>query len=247
MWRPELAFHVEMRIRELIEHGEAPERARRIALRRFGDYEAPARRASPSTNDGEHTWIAPISHRAEAGHRVCGRMMRRTPRSPRRAPHARPSHRRQQRDLQRRQWRAAAIAPFRDAERLHVLQMLYPDGAKYSSLSAPDFMSVRADQRVFDAVEAMDTPMLTLLGAGEPREVSGAFVSGGMLEMLGTRVALGRGFLPEENQPNRGQVALLTHGLWQRVFGDPACSAGRITTGGSPTRSRFDLGRFFIA
>ena len=35
----ELAFHVEMRTRELIEHGETPERARQLALRRFGDYQ----------------------------------------------------------------------------------------------------------------------------------------------------------------------------------------------------------------
>ena len=91
---------------------------------------------------------------------------------------------------------------------------------------------------MFDDVEAMDTPMLTLLGAGEPREVNGALVSGGMLEMLGIKVALGRGFLPEENQPNRGQVALLTHGLWQRVFGgDPGVLGRSITTGGPGTRS----------
>ena len=44
--------------------------------------------------------------------------------------------------------------PFRDAERLHQVQMLYPDGTRYSSLSAPDFMSVRADNRVFEQVEA---------------------------------------------------------------------------------------------
>ena len=35
--------------------------------------------------------------------------------------------------------------PYRDAERLHHLQMLYPDGTKYTGLSAPDFMSVRQD------------------------------------------------------------------------------------------------------
>ena len=34
----ELHFHVEMRVRELIEQGETPERARQLALQRFGDY-----------------------------------------------------------------------------------------------------------------------------------------------------------------------------------------------------------------
>jgi len=33
----ELSFHLDMRIRELIERGESPARARELALRRFGD------------------------------------------------------------------------------------------------------------------------------------------------------------------------------------------------------------------
>ena len=40
--------------------------------------------------------------------------------------------------------------PYRDADRLHQVQMLYPDGARYSSLSAPDFMSVRAVTQAFE-------------------------------------------------------------------------------------------------
>ena len=35
----ELAFHLEMRIRELVEQGETPQRARELTLRRFGDYD----------------------------------------------------------------------------------------------------------------------------------------------------------------------------------------------------------------
>ncbi|MEP6783257.1 MAG: permease prefix domain 1-containing protein, partial [Acidobacteriota bacterium] len=35
----ELAFHVEMRVRELIEQGESPRRARQLAMQRFGDYD----------------------------------------------------------------------------------------------------------------------------------------------------------------------------------------------------------------
>ena len=35
----ELAFHVEMRVRELVDEGETPERARQLAIERFGDVE----------------------------------------------------------------------------------------------------------------------------------------------------------------------------------------------------------------
>ena len=143
----ELAFHVEMRIRELIEHGETPERARRVALERFGDYEA-ARQACVAINQRRRTRMDRAEFLTELKQDIAYavRMMRRTP-----------------------AFTAAALLtlalgigansaifsvvngvllqslPFRDAERLHVLQMLYPDGARYTSLSAPDFMSVRAE------------------------------------------------------------------------------------------------------
>jgi hypothetical protein len=77
--------------------------------------------------------------------------------------------------------------PFSDAERLHVVQMLYPDGTRYTSLSAPDFMSVRADARVFEQIEAIERRNVTMLGAGEPREIEAAFVSGGLFDMLESR------------------------------------------------------------
>ena len=53
----ELAFHVEMRIRELIDEGETPERARQRALDAiWRSTTAPDRNAWPSTNDGDDTW-----------------------------------------------------------------------------------------------------------------------------------------------------------------------------------------------
>lgn len=48
-----------------------------------------------------------------------------------------------------------------------------------------------------------------MIGAGEPREVDGASVSGGLFELFGVPIALGRGFLPDENQAGRGGVLVL--------------------------------------
>jgi hypothetical protein len=42
----ELSFHLDMRIRELMERGESPERARELALRRFGNVESSRLQAS---------------------------------------------------------------------------------------------------------------------------------------------------------------------------------------------------------
>ena len=47
----ELSFHVEMRVRELIDQGVPPERARTLALQRFGDYDSSA----PSVRGDQQT------------------------------------------------------------------------------------------------------------------------------------------------------------------------------------------------
>jgi predicted permease len=231
----ELDFHVAMRIRELVDEGETPERARQLALRRFGDFDR-ARQECVAIDQRRRRHMDRAEFWTELKQDLAYalRMMRRTP-----------------------AFTAAALVtlalgigansaifsvvngvllkslPFRDAERLHLLHMLYPDGTQYASLSAPDFMSVRARQQVFDQVEAIDTRALTMLGAGEPREIDGAFVSDGLFEMLGFTVASGRAFRAEENRVGQGHVAILSHGFWQRAFGGDLAALGRtVTTAG---------------
>src|SRR5918996_754023 len=157
----ELHFHVEMRVRELIEQGETPERARQIALQRFGDYEQ-ARLECVAINERRKRHMQRTEFITELRQDIgyAFRMLRRTP-----------------------GFTLAALVtlalgigansaifsvvhgvlleslPYRDADRLHVLQMLYPDGTRYTSLSAPDFMSVRQDNRVFEQIEAFDLPI----------------------------------------------------------------------------------------
>ena len=170
----ELAFHVEMRARELIEQGVPPERARALALRRFGDYDG-SREACVEISTRRERRMARTEFmtelRQDIGYAL--RMLRRAP-----------------------GFTAVALTtlalgigansaifsvvhgvllaplPFRDADRLYRVTTLYPDGTSYS-LSAPDFMSVREQTRTFDQVEALSGGVFTMLGAGEPREVRG--------------------------------------------------------------------------
>ena len=106
--------------------------------------------------------------------------------------------------------------------------------APHISLSAPDFASMREMNRVFDSVEAYSAGLFTLLGAGDPKEVRGAMVSDGYFGVLGLPTAIGRGFLPEENQPGRNRVIVLDHGFWQREFGGDRGVLGRtVVVGGN--------------
>src|SRR5262249_16987158 len=54
---------------------------------------------------------------------------------------------------------------------------------------------------------------------GEPERVSGAAVTADYLETIGIAPLLGRRFTQEEDRPGGPNVALLSHGLWQRRFG----------------------------
>ena len=232
----ELSFHVEMRARELIEQGVPPERARALALRRFGDYDS-SREACVEISKRRERRMARTEYmtelRQDIGYAL--RMLRRAP-----------------------GFTAVALTtlalgigansaifsvvqgvllaplPFREADRLHRVTTLYPDGTPYS-LSPPDFMSVREQTRTFEQVEAFSGGVFTMLGAGEPREVRGTNVSDGLLGLLGLPVTLGRTLLPGENQPGHDGVAVLDHGFWQRQFGGDRSVLGRtITIAGAP-------------
>lgn len=228
----ELAFHLEMRIRELVARGESPERARELALRRFGDYDRSrsecvviSERRGRAMLRKEHL----LELQQDIGYAL--RMLRRSP-----------------------GFTIVAVAtlalgigansaifsvvhgvllqslPFREADRLYRLRMLYPDGTSYTALSAPDFMNVREENRVFEGVEGYATGMVTLVGGGEPREVRVARVTNGLFDLLGVPVAQGRGFLLDEHQPNRESAAILDHGFWIRAFGSDASVLGRTVT-----------------
>ncbi|HEY7820483.1 MAG TPA: ABC transporter permease [Vicinamibacteria bacterium] len=67
----------------------------------------------------------------------------------------------------------------------------------------------------------------TLVGEGEPEELSGAVVSTNLFEVLGVGPLLGRTFAFDEGEPGRGEVCILSEGLWRRRFGADRGTLGR--------------------
>ncbi len=232
----ELAFHIEMRTRELMNHGVAPERARALALRRFGDYDSP-RRQCVAISERRERRMARTEYltelRQDVGYAL--RMLRRSPGFTFVALTT----------LALGIGANSAIfsvvqavllapLPYRDAPRLYRVTTLYPDGTPYP-LSPPDFMSVRDETQALDQVEAFSGGVYTMLDAGDPREVRGISVSDRLFDLLGLQVALGRGLLPGDNQPGHEAVAVLDDGFWQRQFGgDPRVLGRTIRIAGSP-------------
>ena len=103
------------------------------------------------------------------------------------------------------------------------------DESNRSPVSPLDFLDWRAQARSFSGVAAASSfegdesqTHVTVSGGDQPERVPGAQVSANYFQVLGVSPALGRGFLPGEDQAGHDRVAILRADLWKRSFGaDP--------------------------
>src|SRR5262245_21118961 len=110
--------------------------------------------------------------------------------------------------------------PYHEPERL---VQLYETGLRAGGskawVSFPNFLDWRQQNQVFEDVAAYRYWAFTVAGEGTPESVFGLQVTSGLFHVLGVRPSLGRTFVPEEDQPGKGSVAILSYNLWQRRFG----------------------------
>ena len=122
--------------------------------------------------------------------------------------------------------------PFPNADRLVRVRSVFPSNLNGSAVASyPDFLDWRARNHVFDGMAVFRTNDFTLIGGPEPLHLQGAVVSAQLFSLLGVAPALGRGFLPEEDNPATacgGDPVILSYGLWQREFGSNASVLGRV-------------------
>jgi len=89
--------------------------------------------------------------------------------------------------------------------------------------------------RSFEAMAALRASRGTLAGAGDPFELDSVETTAGLFRVLGTKLALGRAFLPEEEVPGRSGVAIITDALWRtRFLSDRNVIGKHILFGGAP-------------
>jgi predicted permease len=95
-------------------------------------------------------------------------------------------------------------------------------------VSAPDFIAWREQSHAFEDMAASQGGDFTLTGKDEPERLTGMRASASYFDVLGVSAALGRTFLPGEDQPGHDQVIILSDGLWQRRFGSNPRVVGEI-------------------
>ena len=233
----EFAFHLDMRIRELIAEGWNPEAARAEAQRLFGDMDdARAYCRQLSERRGRHVMRAQLFEgmRQDVGFAL--RTLRRAPgftfaaivtlalgvganltmfgivdRLLLRPP--------------------AGVSSPELVRRLYFTRLTDRSESTDPSMSYPAFVALGERMRPVAIVGAY-MPMEMVLGeAGEARRVPVTLATASLFPSLGVRPAVGRFFTAEEDAPPVGAaVAVIGHALWKNAYGGEASAIGRTLT-----------------
>jgi macrolide transport system ATP-binding/permease protein len=109
---------------------------------------------------------------------------------------------------------------------LVIFERLQKNNPDYS-FGYPDFLDYRDHNQSFTGLAARCRAPLTL-SHGTTERITGELVSGNYFSVLGVNPVRGRLIVPEDVQADdESPVAVLSYGIWQRVFGSDSQIAGK--------------------
>ncbi len=116
-------------------------------------------------------------------------------------------------------------ADIRDANRVVALRTQYLgiDGLADIGLSATSFKDLEGLQSVFQSAAIAQPRDFAFTGSETPERLRGALTSPRFFDVVGHQPLLGRTYTADEDQPGNSRVVVLSHHIWQRLFGaDPS-------------------------
>ncbi|HLG95921.1 MAG TPA: ABC transporter permease [Bryobacteraceae bacterium] len=118
--------------------------------------------------------------------------------------------------------------PFADPDRLvHVSAASATQRSNLTPMSWLHFTTIRDQNQSFTGIAAFTNETFNLSGRGEPIQVASARVSAGFFDVLGVRPALGRTFLPADDQPGGRNVVLVSHSFWIQTLAGTRNAVGQ--------------------
>jgi predicted permease len=127
---------------------------------------------------------------------------------------------------------------FRDAGRLVDVQLADPE--KFtpnnfnSRMTTADFADLKEQQKSFeDWVGYLNGSTVNLTWNGQPKRLTGGYITYDFFRALGVSPVLGRDFLPEEDRAGADKAVILSDALWRRDFGgDPGVIGKAVRVNG---------------
>ncbi|HKG60298.1 MAG TPA: ABC transporter permease [Pyrinomonadaceae bacterium] len=124
--------------------------------------------------------------------------------------------------------------PFPDLDRVVAVWDKLPSrGVLHNEVTVANYLDWQSQTQSFEQLALYRWWSANLTGIDPPERIQGFLVTANFLDVTGIKPIMGRNFSPEENQPGKDQVAIITHSLWQRRFGgDPNILNKTITLNG---------------
>ena len=88
----------------------------------------------------------------------------------------------------------------------------------YVPIAPATYFDWKKEAHSFDQITAYAWDEVNLTGDREPQKVQTFQVAANFFETIGVHPAMGRAFLPEEEEVGKGQSLILGHALWQQRF-----------------------------
>jgi len=122
--------------------------------------------------------------------------------------------------------------PFPDPDRLVWVNGSLRNISNTASVSPPDFLDYRSQNKTFEQFAASGFAALPVnfTGSGEPERLMASAVTGNYFDLFGVAPAIGRGFTLENEKPGADQVTVLSHAFWQKRFAGDTDIVGKTIT-----------------
>jgi predicted permease len=119
--------------------------------------------------------------------------------------------------------------PFPRPDRLVKVSADYAQlGIRDAGISPPELFAYRDRAGIFEAISGIWPVDANLTGGDEPVRVEALATSPNYFELLGAKAAFGRVYGTRDAQPGFAPVAVISDGLWRRVFGGDPGVIGRV-------------------
>jgi len=127
--------------------------------------------------------------------------------------------------------------PYPEADRLVFIQgSNLPRGITQSNASFPDFIDWQKQNPAIEQMGAFFFGGFVLTSGDETERIPGSLVTDNFFSVLRTPALRGRTLQPDDMSENRGQVIVISYGLWQRRFGgDPNVINRQVIVSGKST------------
>jgi predicted permease len=132
----------------------------------------------------------------------------------------------------------------RDEGRLIYIRQSAPGiGDENSTFSVPEIQDLRASVKTLSSFGDFSSIGFSMIGLGEPREVTAGVVGGTYFDVMGLHPVLGRLIGPQDDGPKAAGVIVLTYRFWSTVLAkDPSVIGRTVRLGSFGDRSATVIG-----